>query len=559
MSDEQHDQGNRSGGAWQSAAPSAGWYQDPWDGHRRRYWDGQRWTGDVSFEPPGSWGGQGASGGGDPAAAWAPSAQPRQDAPQPRQDAPQYQEPQPYQPAPAQHPQVQAQPQYPGAGPYWPSQGGEMQTQPGWGGGGWGQPPQVPGVWGSAPAWPPAAPAHDKGNRIHVAIVAVIAAIAVVAGIGIGSQINSSSTTAASSTGGTGGTGGTGSNGGGIGGTNPFGGSPSNGFGSGGTTGGSSTLSSAQQAIARRVDRSVVDVNTQLTYQNGAAAGTGMILSANGVILTNNHVIDGATSITVTVVSSGKSYKADVVGTDVTEDVAVLQMEGASGLTPITIGDSTGVARGDSVIALGNAGGAGGTPSAVTGTVRALNQTITASDSNGSNAEVLNGLIQTDAPIQAGDSGGPLIDAKGAVIGMDTAASSGNAISGAASVGFAIPMSNATTIATQIQQHKASDKIHIGETGFLGVSVSGTGSSLGANAPTGASVASVIPGSPADKAGIVAGDTITGVDTTTVDSSTALTASLRAHHPGDQVSVTWVSSDGTSHTATVTLAVGPAA
>ncbi len=567
MSNDQHDHGGGHGGGWHSTAPTAGWYQDPWDNQRRRYWDGQQWTGDVSFEPPGSWGGdavggeqapaQGGAGyGRDPysgqssnpysAVQGQPQAQAQAQAqgqPQPPATAPQHNPPQPQ--GWVQHPaQTQAA--------QWPATPSEHPTQAGWGG--WGQPPQVPGAWAGGPTWQHSPQGSAQTNRVHVAVVAVLTAIAVLAGIGIGSQINNSSTpTAASSN-----NGGTGSV------TNPFGGGVGTVPSVGGTSG-SSNLSTAQKALVARVDRSLVDINTQLSYQNGAAAGTGMVLTSNGAILTNNHVIDGATSISVTLVSTGKVYKATVVGTDVTEDVAVLQMQGATGLTPVSIGNSSSVARGDSVVAIGNAGGAGGTPSAVTGTVQALDQTITASDANGANAEVLNGLIQTDAPIQAGDSGGPLVNTSGQVVGMDTAASSSNQINGAASVGFAIPISSATTIAAEIQQGKASAKIHIGQTGFLGVSVStgstGSGLGLGGGAGTvnGAAVAQVIPNSPADKAGIVAGDIITAVDGATIDSAAALTANLRVHHPGDQVNVTWVDASGTSHSANVTLTVGPAA
>lgn len=577
MSNDQHDHGGSHGG-WQSATPSAGWYQDPWDDHRRRYWDGQQWTGDVSFEPPGSWGGQPEAG--QPEAGQA-AGQPDAGLPQrepvasqgayERSQDPYGQDPYYGQGATAQYPQAASQspatqpmssPQQQGWGQYqgqpqapqWPATSPEHPTQAGWGG--WGQPPQVPGgPWaGGAPMWQQTPGAHPQPNRVHVAIVAVIAAIAVLAGIGIGSQVNNSSSPAAVAP----------NNGGSAGATpgftNPFGG----GAGSGtGATRGSSNLSSAQRALAARVDKSVVDINTQLSYQNGAAAGTGMVLTSNGAILTNNHVIDGATSITATLVSTGKVYKATVVGTDVTEDVAVLQLQRASGLTPISLGNSSSLTRGDSVLAIGNAGGTGGTPSAVTGTVRALNQTITASDANGANAEVLNGLIQTDAPIQAGDSGGPLVDTKGQAVGMDTAASSANQVNGGASVGFAIPMSSATTIATEIQQGRSSSKIHIGQTGFLGVSVStaprlGQGGGQG-SAVSGAPVSGVIPNSPADQAGITMGDTITDVDGTPITSATSLTAKLRVHHPGDQVHVTWVDSSGASHSATVTLTVGPAA
>jgi S1-C subfamily serine protease len=264
-------------------------------------------------------------------------------------------------------------------------------------------------------------------------------------------------------------------------------------------------------AIAAKVDPSVVDINTVL--QGGSGAGTGLILTSSGEILTNNHVIDGATSITVTFVSTGRAYKATVIGTDPTQDVAVIQVPGVSGLTPIQTGSSSAVAVGDAVVALGNAGGAGGTPSAVTGTVQAVNQTITASDLNGANAETLNGLIQTNAPIQPGDSGGPLVNAAGQVIGIDTAASSGRRFSAGSSVGFAIPIDQAVGIAHQIESGHATATIHIGLPAFLGVAIQPTGAGQnGSNArSSGAVVSAVEPGLPAAAIGLVAGDTITSI------------------------------------------------
>ncbi len=362
--------------------------------------------------------------------------------------------------------------------------------------------------------------------------------------------------------------------------------SGSSGFGGSGSGAGSSTpsttpqTSQSAQAIAGKVDAAVVDIDTKLSYQGAAAAGTGMILTSNGEILTNNHVVDGATSITATVVATGKTYTAKVVGTDATDDVAVIQLQGASGLSTIDAADSSKVSTGDQVVAIGNAGGTGGTPSVVSGSVTDTNQSITASDESGSDAEQLSGLIQTDAPIVAGDSGGPLVNTDGQVIGMDTAASSQNQFAASSSVGFAIPINHALSIAKQIEAGQSSSKIHIGETAFLGVelapdtsSTSGTGSSsngfgsgLGAsgNSSSGSSsstngvvIQGVVTGSPADQAGLAAGDTITAFGGKAVDSQKTLSSLTQAHHPGDRVSVSWTDSSGASHSATVTLVVGP--
>ena len=178
-------------------------------------------------------------------------------------------------------------------------------------------------------------------------------------------------------------------------------------------------------ALAAKVNPGLVDINVQLSTPNVQAAGTGIVLDASGVVLTNNHVITGASSINVTDVGNGQSYPATVVGYDRAHDIAVLQLQGASGLPTSTIGDSGTVAVGDPIAAIGNAGGRGGTPSIVAGTVSALNQTVTVSDEITGSSEQLAGLIEVAAAIQPGDSGGPLVNAAGQVIGVDTAGTMG--------------------------------------------------------------------------------------------------------------------------------------
>ena len=180
------------------------------------------------------------------------------------------------------------------------------------------------------------------------------------------------------------------------------------------SAGGSATSTSkdvlSTSQIASKVDPGIVDVTSTLGYQQATAMGTGIVLTSNGEILTNNHVINGATAISVTDIGNGKTYKATVVGYDESHDIAVLQLSGASGLTTASTGDSSSVGVGDSVVALGNAGGVGGTPAVAAGTVTALNQSITASDESSSSSEQLTGLLETNANIQAGDSGGPLVN-----------------------------------------------------------------------------------------------------------------------------------------------------
>ncbi|MCU1504186.1 MAG: peptidase and chymotrypsin/Hap [Ilumatobacteraceae bacterium] len=313
----------------------------------------------------------------------------------------------------------------------------------------------------------------------------------------------------------------------------------------------------AQETASRAtLTKGVVDVTAVLGLQNAEAAGTGIVVASSGLVLTNNHVIDGATRITVTVVSTGRSYTAAVVGTDPSEDIAVLRLAQASGLTTARLGDSSTVRRGDAVVALGNAAGRG-TLTATAGNVTALDQTITASDQSGGSAETLHHLIEVSADLQPGDSGGPLYDATGKVVGIDSA---GTAVRGAtqaaARPGYAIPINNALTIARQIESGQASDTITIGTPPLLGVVVEGDGAS--ANGVSGVVVAEVSPGTPAEAIGLTAGDVIVGIDTSTITSQAELSSALKAHKVGDRVTVTWTDASGARHSGVATLIAGPA-
>jgi S1-C subfamily serine protease len=219
----------------------------------------------------------------------------------------------------------------------------------------------------------------------------------------------------------------------------------------------------------------------------------------------------------------------------------------------VSLGDSSKVAVGDAVVAIGNALGRGGTPQATAGSVTALNQQITAGDSTAT-AETLNGTIQIDAFIQPGDSGGPLVDSNGKVIGIDTAAqSSGRFGQDGSNIGFAIPINNAMTIARQIEAGHGSSTVQIGTRGVLGVEVATdqTGS--------GAVVNAVQSGSPAAGAGIAAGDVITSINGQSVSGPSGLQSDLTGKHPGDSVGVGWTDAAGGHHTATVQLGAGPPA
>ena len=306
-------------------------------------------------------------------------------------------------------------------------------------------------------------------------------------------------------------------------------------------------------AIAALVDPSVVDVNSILGFQGGTAAGTGMVLTSTGAILTNNHVIDGATRISVQIGGTGRSYAATIVGTDVAEDVAVIQLQGAAGLKVAPFGDSGKVMIGDRVVSLGNALGRAGPPSVSQGFVVGLGRDITATDPTAGTAENLSGLIQTSAALQPGDSGGPLVSSAGQVIGMDTAASSRVRFNAGSGVGFAIPIDHALQVVAQIRAGGGTvqSPSPVAQRGYLGVEIQQQGT-------PGAYVAGVVAGGPADAAGIQAGDTIVAIGGTAITSSSSLTSVLSGHHPGDSVRVTWVDGLGGRHTATVQLQAAPA-
>jgi len=331
------------------------------------------------------------------------------------------------------------------------------------------------------------------------------------------------------------------------------------------------------------VDPGLVDIDTTLGYQQEEAAGTGIVLTSTGEVVTNNHVIDGATTISVTDVGNGKTYSASVVGYNRTKDIAVLQLHGASGLNTATIGNSSSVSVGEDVVGIGNAGGTGGTPSAAGGTVTALNQSITASDEGDESSEQLTDLIETNADIQPGDSGGSLVDTSGDVLGIDTAASAGFSFqsSGQSSgnQGYAIPINEAITIAKGIEAGTSSSTVHIGATAFLGAEVAqstcggntGGGSGFGFGgggfgggnsgsdntSSSGALICSVITSSPAQESGLAEGDTITSLNGQSVTSPSALLNLLVPFHPGDKVTIGWTGTSGNTQTVSVQLSSGP--
>lgn len=313
--------------------------------------------------------------------------------------------------------------------------------------------------------------------------------------------------------------------------------------------------SAATTASAEQVE-GVVYLDS--TVAGGTAAGTGMVLSSDGTVLTNYHVVEGATAIEAQDVTTGRTYDATIVGYDAENDVAVLRLEDASGLQTVTTDTSGDLAVGDAVVGVGDAGGDKGTASAAAGTVTALDRSVSVRSDSGQATEQLRDMIEVAADIRSGDSGGPLYDADGEVVGMDTAASSGSADV----TGYAIPIARALDVVEQVESGTSSGSVVVGSPGFLGVAF-GDGSSQGemlavpdADGTSGsdrATVEAVVEGSAAEQAGITAGSTITGLDGNAVTSPDDVSAAVAEHAAGDAVAVTWVDASGASHSTTVTL------
>ncbi|MCW0213948.1 MAG: trypsin-like peptidase domain-containing protein [Pseudonocardia sp.] len=255
--------------------------------------------------------------------------------------------------------------------------------------------------------------------------------------------------------------------------------------------------------------------------------GSGMVLSADGLILTNNHVVQGAAAgATVTaVLQDGRTVPVRVVGTDPSSDIAVVRADGATGLVPIELGNSDSLRVGQQVVAIGSPLGLGGT--VTTGIVSALDRAVSVGGESGGDATVIN-AVQTDAAINPGNSGGPLVDVRGRVVGINSAiASTGGAQGGSIGVGFSIPINQATRVADELERTGRATRPALGLS-LTTVGVPDTG---------GAVVAQVNPGGPADKAGIRPGDVVTRIDDRPVTDSDELVAAVRDHAVGDVVTL----------------------
>jgi S1-C subfamily serine protease len=366
-------------------------------------------------------------------------------------------------------------------------------------------------------------------------------------------------------------------------------------------SGSASTPGLNLNAVSHKVEPGMVDITSRLKLSGEVFEGTGMVLSSTGLVLTNNHVIDGATggSLRATLVDGDRTYAAQVVGWDQTQDVALLKLVGASGLKTVQVGNSSQVKLGTAVVALGNAGGQGGTPTVTSGKITNLDRTITASDAGSGTSETLHDMFQSSAPIAPGDSGGPLANSAGQVVGMDTAANTQNLGPGN-SEGYSIPINRALALARQMAARHASGSVHIGQPAFIGIAIASTpkGATSSATSPqeqlrqlqklaslnggglnssgrclsndegspvpngiapasSGALVGGVFCSTPASTAGLQAGDVIVAVDGHGVTSATSLHTVISNYQPGNTVSMTWVNTTGSRHTGSLKLAAGP--
>jgi putative serine protease PepD len=312
-------------------------------------------------------------------------------------------------------------------------------------------------------------------------------------------------------------------------------------------------------SLVNRVIHSVVSIDVK--NQGQEDQGTGMIITADGLVVTNNHVIALANpggTITVTSSGSTKEQPAVLVGTDPSNDVALLRIEGASGLTPVTFGNSDKLEVGDAAVAIGNALGlAAGTPTVTSGIISALGRTVTAGDSSSSSTETLTNMIQTDAAINPGNSGGPLLDANGSVIGMNTAVAGSSLGSSAQNIGFAITSAKIRSLLPQLK--KGGNSTAAGG-GFMGVQIASVTPDLRSQynltPMSGAVILDVVSGSPAEKAGLRQGDVLVNVDGKQITSAEQVTAVTRSLKPGDVIEVTYVR--GTERSTTkVTLGTPP--
>jgi putative serine protease PepD len=303
--------------------------------------------------------------------------------------------------------------------------------------------------------------------------------------------------------------------------------------------GGDDAEKSGVAAVAERLAASVVTISSDISTgsSSGGATGTGVVLTTNGEILTNAHVVEGATEVRVRFAGETEPVTAEVLASDEGNDLALLKVT-ARNLTPATFAAPDSVRVGDEVVAIGYALALDGGPSVTVGIVSALKRTIV------TESGALNSLIQTDAAISSGNSGGPLANMRGEVVGINTAVARGGATSAANNIGFAISVEEVLTVVEQLRKTAGGEpRVE----GFLGV-----GLAERTDGGAGAIIADVQPDSPAAEAGIREGDLVLSVDGEPINGQTGLVAAIRDRSPGDVVEIE-VSRDGVRETLSATL------
>ena len=308
-------------------------------------------------------------------------------------------------------------------------------------------------------------------------------------------------------------------------------------------------------AVIAQVEQGLVQITTMNDFQGIIGNGTGIVLSPEGDVLTNHHVVQGANSIRATL-ATGQVFDADVLGYDRDDDVALLRLRGAGGLATAPLGDSNTVVLGEPVITLGNANGTGAPLTHEQGSVTALAKTISAEDELTGSSHSLRGLIESSTNLRSGDSGGALVNSAGQVVGMNAAATINFRLDGESEPGgqgYAIPINRALDIANQIRSGAGSAEVHIGPSAMLGIGIDANGRSRSGGLP----IRSLLRGGPADLAGLRAGDTIMSIDGVPIRSANDLTALLDQRYPGNVIDVNWIDRMGTPFNGKVTLTAGP--
>ncbi|MGV9410299.1 S1C family serine protease [Nocardia sp. NPDC003693] len=302
--------------------------------------------------------------------------------------------------------------------------------------------------------------------------------------------------------------------------------------------------------VSNIVEPALVNITAGLRPYGLGAAGSGIVLTAEGQVLTSHHVIKGADTVTVADIGNGAVYPAVVLGYDSGSDIALLELSGASGLPVARLGSSAGVRVGDELLAIGNAGGTG-SPTAVGGPVTGLDSAIVARNSADLSRKSLHGLIEVAAEVSAGQSGGALVDRHGAVVGVVTAASGEVRKALGQANGYAVPIDAAMAIVRQIRSGTPTDTVHVGPTATLGIITSD------ARGTAGAQIDVAVYGLPAYAAGLTEGEIITAVDGQPVGGTRDLKAALNLRKPEDTVRLDLVAPGGGTRTVSVKLTAGP--